>query len=278
MLPQRPLRVSWVTKAAALSDVGRVRAENQDAYGVFPALGLYVVADGLGGHVSGSVASAMVVEEVRRSLASAGDDDLTPVTDAAGRSSLAGRRLVIAVENANERIREASREPGRQGMGSTVASVLLDEVHEVLAVCHVGDSRVYRVRRGTIEQLTEDDTVVQQWVREGRIDPEDAGASPHRHMITQAVGTQELVRPALRLERPEPGDVFVLTSDGIHDRVPAGEIAAVVSEAADDLDVACFRLVDLANERGGRDNATVVLLRYLGAAAAPGSDDPTLAV
>ncbi len=254
--PTAPAR--WRTDVAAHSHVGRVRKENQDAYGVFPDLGFFVVADGLGGHRAGEVASRMAVDTVRAALEATDDDDLTPVTDPRGSSSIGGRRLVIAVEEANRRIRDASRDPAHAGMGSTMAAVLFDERHGVVAVCHVGDSRVFRIRAGAIEQLTEDHTVVQQWVREGRMAAEDAQLSPHRHMITQALGTQELVRPGLRLERPEPGDVFVLTSDGVHDLVPRDEIGRVVADTKGDLERACLRLVELANQRGGRDNATVV--------------------
>jgi protein phosphatase len=257
--PIAPAR--WRTDAAAHSDVGRVRKENQDAYGVFPDLGFYVVADGLGGHRAGDVASRMAVDAVRDTLAGMDDDDLTPVTDPHGSTSIGGRRLVIAVEEANRCIRDASRDPAHAGMGSTVAAVLFDQRYDVVAVCHVGDSRVFRVRNGVIEQLTEDHTVVQQWVREGRMAAADAQISPHRHMITQALGTQELVRPGLRLERPEPGDVFVLTSDGVHDLVQADEIGRVVREASGDLTRTCVRLVELANDRGGRDNSTAVAVR-----------------
>jgi protein phosphatase len=254
--PTAPAR--WRTDAAAHTHVGRVRKENQDAYGMFPELGFFVVADGLGGHRAGEVASRMAVDTLRAALETTDDDDLTPVTDPRGSSSIGGRRLVIAVEEANRRIRDASRDPAHAGMGSTMAAVLFDERHGVVAVCHVGDSRVFRVRAGVVEQLTEDHTVVQQWVREGRMAAEDAPLSPHRHMITQALGTQDFVRPGLRLERPEPGDVFVLTSDGIHDMVARDEIGHVVADAKGDLERTCLRLVELANERGGRDNSTVV--------------------
>jgi protein phosphatase len=251
----------WHVDGAAHSDVGRVRRENQDAFGLFPDLGFYVVADGLGGHLAGEVASRMAVDTLRDTLEALDDDDLTPVTDPQGNTSISGRRLVIAVEEANERVREASRDPSRSGMGSTVAALLFDDSHGVVAVCHVGDSRVFLIRGAHVEQLTEDHTVVQQWVREGRMAAEDAGASPHRHMITQALGTQPVVRPGLRLERPEPGDVFVLTSDGVHDLVSATEISQVVQEANSDLERACVRLIELANERGGRDNSTAVVVR-----------------
>lgn len=254
-----PLRLH--VEGAAHSDVGRVRRENQDAFGVFPDLGCYVVADGLGGHRAGEVASRMAVDTLRDTLKELDDDDLTPVTDPKGFTSIGGRRLVIAVEEANRRIREASQTPSHAGMGSTVAAVLFDERHGIVAVCHVGDSRVFRVRDGAVEQLTEDHTVVQQWVREGRMGAEEAQTSPHRHMITQALGTQDLVRPALRLERPQLGDVFVLTSDGVHDLVTPAELGDVVSKTPDDLGLLCTRLVDLANQRGGRDNSTAVAVR-----------------
>jgi protein phosphatase len=203
----------------------------------------------------------MAVDTVRATLESGDDDDLTPVTDPRGSTSIGGRRLVIAVEEANRRIREASRDPAHAGMGSTVAAVLFDDRYDVVAVCHVGDSRVFRVRAHAVEQLTEDHTVVQQWVREGRMAAEDATTSPHRHMITQALGTQELVRPALRIERPEAGDVFVLTSDGVHDLVRPEELGRVVADSQGDLERVCLHLIELANERGGRDNSTAVALR-----------------
>ena len=261
MSARPPAPVRWRTTAAAHSHVGRVRKDNQDAFGVFLDLGFFVVADGLGGHKAGEVASRMAVDTLRTALETTDDDDLTPVTDPHGSTSIGGRRLVIAVEETNRLIREASQDPAHAGMGSTVAAVLFDDRHGVVAVCHVGDSRVFRVRGGAIEQLTEDHTVVQQWVREGRMAAEDAQNSPHRHMITQALGTQELVRPGLRLERPKPGDVFVLTSDGVHDLVRTDEIGRVVRETAGDLERTCTRLVELANDRGGRDNSTVVAVR-----------------
>ncbi len=250
------------TQAAAHSHVGRVRKANEDSYGLFPELGCFVVADGLGGHQAGEVASRMAVDTLRDVLGSTDDDDLTPVTDTSGYTSISGRLLVIAVEEANRRIREASRDPGRAGMGSTVAAVLFDDRYDVVAICHVGDSRVFRQRHDALEQLTEDHTVVQQWVREGRMAPAEAEISPHRHVITQALGTQDMVRPGLRLERPEPGDIYVLTSDGVHDLVSSADIARILDDARGDLDRACIRLVEMANERGGRDNSTAVVVRY----------------
>jgi protein phosphatase len=255
-----------------------VRKENQDSYGFFPDLGLFVVADGLGGHQSGEVASRMAVEVVHGSLAATHDDDLTPMTDPHGLVSIGARRLLRALDEANATVWEASRDPERHGMGTTIVALLFDKGYDVVAVCHVGDSRVFRVRGVEVLQLTEDHTVVQQWVREGRIGPDEAAKSPHRHMITQAVGTQETVQPAVRLERPQVGDVYVLTSDGIHDGVTPEEIATALDATKGSLEQACFQLVDLANQRGGRDNSTVLMVRLASTLPVDDQDDVTAGV
>src|SRR5258706_6029709 len=247
---------TWRLEGAVRSDKGLVRKENQDAYGLFTDLGLFVVADGLGGHQGGQVASRMAVDVVRAALAATLDEDLTPMTDPRGLVSLGARRLLRALDDANASIWEAGRDPAQRGMGTTIVALLFDRGYDVVAVCHVGDSRVFRVRGDEVIQLTEDHTVVQQWVREGRIAPEEAAKSPHRHMITQAVGTQEEVEPAVRLERPQVGDVYVLTSDGVHDSVTPEEMAALVRGATGGLQRACCQLLGRCYQRGGRENRT----------------------
>lgn len=247
-------------RAAARTDVGKQRTANEDAVGVFPELSLFVVADGVGGHAAGEVASAMTIETIQRSLAESHDDDLTPVADASGHLSLGGRLLMIALFEANERILDASSgDPRLQGMGAAAVALQFDPKYNCVAICHVGDTRAYRVRDGAAEQLTEDHTVVQQLLKEGKITAEEIPSSPHRHMLTQALGTARIVHPALRLVEPAPGDVFVLCSDGIHDLVQADEIAEIVRQATD-INAACAQLIDLANDRGGHDNSTVVLV------------------
>lgn len=266
---------TWRLEGAVRSDRGRVRKINQDAFGFFPDLGLFMVADGLGGHQGGEVASRMTVDVVRDVIAADPDDDMTPMTDPQGLVSLGARRLLRALDEANTSVWEAGRDPERHGMGTTVAALLFDRAYDVVAVCHVGDSRVLRMRADQVVQLTEDHTVVQQWVREGRIGPDEAARSPHRHMITQAVGTQEAVNPAVRLERPAVGDVYVLTSDGIHDSVGADEIAGVLRATKASLEEVCFELIDLANQRGGRDNSTVLVVRLAGGSTPDDPDDAT---
>jgi serine/threonine protein phosphatase PrpC len=247
-------------RAAAKTDVGRQRKANEDAVGVFPELSLFVVADGVGGHAAGEVASAMTIEAIQRSLAESHDEDLTPVADSSGHLSLGGRLLMIALFEANERILDASSSnPRLQGMGAAAVALQFDPKYNCVAICHVGDTRAYRVREGVAEQLTEDHTVVQQLLKDGKITPDEIRTSPHRHMLTQALGTARVVHPGLRLVEPAPGDVFVLCSDGIHDLVGATEIAEIVRDATD-INAACTRLIDLANDRGGHDNSTVVVV------------------
>ena len=251
----------WVIRGAVKSEVGKRRRNNEDAFGFFPELSLYIVADGMGGHAAGQVASALAVESIRRSMLETAEEDLTAATDNLGHHSVGGRRLVIALQNANECVLETSRgDPKMRGMGTTVAAVLFDAPCRAVAVCHAGDTRVYRVRGDAIEQLTEDHTVSAQLVREGQLRPEDVPSSKHRHVLTQAVGTNDVLHPELRLEEPCPGDVFVVCSDGVHDVVTAEEILACLAQVRQDLDAACERLIRLANERGGKDNSTVLIV------------------
>ena len=262
-------------REAVKSDIGRRRHENQDAFGLFPDLSLYVVADGMGGHAAGAVASTVTVEAIHHSLVETQNADFTPIVDRRGYCSLAGRRLMIALQQANERVRDLGRaNPEMHGMGTTAVAILFDHASGLLAVCHVGDSRVYRVRDDRIEELTEDHTVVQQLLKVGKIGPQDIKSSPLRHLLTQAVGTEDLVQPDLRLELPALGDVYVLSSDGVHDVVDRDEILQVLRDVGPDLDSACTRLIDLANERGGKDNSTVLIVSCEAQPDPPASQSP----
>jgi serine/threonine protein phosphatase PrpC len=246
---------------AVRSDVGERRPENQDAVGFFPDLSLYAIADGVGGHAAGHVASKLSIEAILSSVIETGETDLTPVATPSGRYSVSGRRLTIAVESANDRVVDASqKDPRLQGMAAALAAVLFERRLGLVAICNVGDARVYRIRGNRVEQLTEDQTVVQQLVRSGRIDAGDVEDSPHRHMLTQAIGSHDTVRPAVRLEDAAPGDIFLLSSDGLHDVVDPDDISVTLEQAGSDLDQACARLIELAKHRGGRDDTTVLLL------------------
>jgi serine/threonine protein phosphatase PrpC len=228
------------------TDTGRVRSHNEDAVLVADDAGLYLVADGIGGYARGEVASGMVVETVSGAW--------EPVAPAAAPEALAA-----AIREANRRVFEAARhaspEPGSEGerMGSTLVALYLAEATATIA--HVGDSRAYRFRDGGLAALTVDHSVGAQRAALG----ETVGAR-FRNLLTRAVGIAPEVEVEVRQEPVRPGDLFLLCSDGLTNMVDEARIAAVLAEGGP-LDAACRALLAEANANGGRDNATVVLVR-----------------
>ncbi len=237
-----------ILRAAARSDVGLKRRANEDCYALAADLGLYLVADGMGGHTAGQVASELASEGAVRALRT--------LEDAA--ASLA-EKLRYAVAAANREIFSTSQEkPELTGMGTTLVALLVGG--ERIALAHVGDSRAYLVRGGKIRQLTDDHSLVAELVRRREITEHAARGHPHRHVLTRALGVRRTVEPDLAELTPAVGDTFVLCSDGLTGHVADPEIAEVVARE-EDLDAACERLISLANSRGGEDNITVLLTR-----------------
>jgi protein phosphatase len=238
-----------ILRTAASSDVGLRRRGNEDRFAVVPELGLCLVADGMGGHSAGQVASALAAEAVVASL-----------REIAGGSASATEKLRRAIEDANRAIYAASRQRSEySGMGTTVVALLAEGGRASLA--HVGDSRAYRVRDRRIRQLTDDHSIVGELLRRHEISADDAREHPHRHVLTRALGVRGHVQPDLAELTPEAGDVFVLCSDGLTNHVEDQEIAKLALESPD-LDECCEALIELANHRGGEDNTTVVLARF----------------
>lgn len=235
-------------RCAAVSDVGLQRKANEDCYAVAEDLGLYVVADGMGGHAAGQLASELccraMVEAVRASR-EPGD-------------SLAERLRAAVVEASDAIFATAKARPEVAGMGTTVVATLI--AGERAAIAHVGDSRVYRIRGDRIRQLTDDHSVVGELVRRREISADAAREHHLRHVLTRALGVRPRVEPDLAEIALEPGDAFVLCSDGLVNHVHDDEIAKLAGGECD-LQEAAERLVELANRRGGEDNTTVVLLR-----------------
>ena len=251
---------------AARTDVGKKRRSNEDAFAFLPDRRLFVVADGIGGLARGELASEVAVASISRSFLETEEEDLTPITDANGTRSLGGRRLVMALTEANARVLAmAGEDPEARPMGTAVAALAIDAEHGQAAICHVGDARVYRVRNGTIELMTEDHTLVRQLLRDGRIGPDELTRHPQRHVLTRALGTGAIVRPDLRVESLWEGDVFVLCSDGVHGAVDDTEILDVIRLSGEDFEAICGRLIAIANDRGGNDNSTVVVAACRGA-------------
>ena len=237
-----------ILEAAAATDVGMRRRGNEDRYALAPEVGLYLVADGMGGHTAGQVASELAAEASVRAI-----------EHLRGATASLSERLRAAVTSANRTIFQTAQEnPEYAGMGTTVV-VLLAEGERV-ALAHVGDSRAYLVRGGRIRQLTDDHSIVGELLRRNEISETAAREHPHRHVLTRALGVREVVEPDLAEITPQPGDRFVLCSDGLTGHVEDHEIAKVVSEH-EELQESCDALVDLANRRGGEDNITVVVAR-----------------
>jgi PPM family protein phosphatase len=225
-----------------------MRSGNEDSY--FCGQTVFAVADGLGGHQGGEVASATAVEPLARL-------DGRQFTDPAE----AAEALATAIREANQAILDrAAGDPALYGMGTTVtAAAVVGDTHIQLA--HVGDSRAYRLREGTLDQLTTDHTVVGELVRRGRLTPEQAAIHPERSILTRAVGLD----PRVPVDLPDPlelspGDQLLLCSDGLTEAVDDDQIAELLS-AAPDGNAACRSLIDAANDAGGPDNITVVLVR-----------------
>jgi protein phosphatase len=240
-----------------LSDVGKKRTTNEDAFYVDDRIGLYVVADGMGGHAAGEVASQEAVETIFgmvksgvRSLRALDD----PPDDAEVRK--ASRLMESSVQAATYMVYSmAELDRGKSGMGTTISAMLFLGAYAVTA--QVGDSRIYRVTADAVEQLTEDHTLIAWQLKQGLITPAEAKTSPHRNVITRAVGNREYVEVDTRLIALEKGDRFLLCSDGLHGYLREGDVAPLVKLGGEE---GSKKLIQLANERGGKDNITVVLV------------------
>ena len=238
--------------AAAVSDCGCKRPSNEDAFGYSVEHGVYVVCDGMGGAAAGEIASSLAIEEMMRCLAGDARDKTAPLEELVGQAIHAANESIHSRAQSNVRI---------SGMGTTLVG-LAAEGKRVL-VFNVGDSRCYRLRSLRLEQISQDHSLVQEQVRMGRMTGAEAKRSPLRSVITRALGTQSTVTPDLFELVAEPGDLFLLCSDGL-----TGELtdALIESMLAVDLplDELCARLVKAAKDAGGRDNITCLLVRAEG--------------
>ena len=238
---------------SSLSDVGRQRANNEDAVLIDAEHGIVVLADGMGGYNAGEVASALAVDLVVRDLRSW----LTTAAHRAGVRDVR-RAMEICVDLANRQIFEAANTHiAFEGMGTTLVMAVL--YHGSLIVGHVGDSRLYRWRSGRLDQITRDHSLLQEQLDIGLITPEEAELSGNRNLVTRALGVEDTVLLDVRELVVTPGDVFLLCSDGLNDMLSDHDIADILGEDLP-LDAKAARLIHEANERGGRDNITVALL------------------
>src|SRR5271163_3743523 len=250
-------------EAAAASHRGRVRTANEDSFGICAEEGLFVVCDGRGGAAAGEGASRVAVETMIQSLCgrhgTVHSRDTDPGLLLGAPGSEVPDLLRGAVDDANHLVySQAANDSRLHGMGTTLVALLAQE--NKIWVAHVGDSRCYRFRNGALEQLTRDHSLVDEQVKLGQLTREEADRSPLRNVITRAVGSQRSVSTEISEFETTSGDLFLLCSDGLTRELPDGRIESLLKET-DDLDVICKHLIDAANDAGGRDNVTCVLVR-----------------
>ena len=248
--------------ADAQSDVGRKRKGNEDAHFLNDEQRLYVVADGMGGHAAGEVASRVAVDAIAEFVElTGGNQEITWPFGLDDTISYEGNRLKTAVRHANTRVIEATRESAEyEGMATTVAAVLVDG--DIANLAHVGDSRIYLWNGESIEQLTRDHSWVNEQIENGAISPEQARSHPLRNVVTRALGGRADLVVDIQSRRMEPGNMLLLCSDGLTTMVSDEGIARILRESKGDVARATTALVSEANERGGEDNITVVLLKF----------------
>ncbi len=239
---------------AVATDPGRKRRQNEDAFVARPPL--FAIADGMGGARAGEIASALAAGALNESETRSGGED----------------RVVALVQEANRRVHErASNDPATSGMGTTMTVALVEPSGEI-TFGHVGDSRAYVLRGDTLEQLTDDHSLVAELVRRGELSASDAEVHPQRSVITRALGTDPDVDVDTFTIHPEAGDIYLLCSDGLSDMVAGEGIEEVLLENRGDLDGTARALVRAANRGGGDDNITAVLFEIVADDAAPSSE------
>jgi serine/threonine protein phosphatase PrpC len=233
--------------AAAVTDRGRKRPSNEDAFGYSVEDGVYVVCDGMGGAAAGEIASSIAVDEVLRLLCARDRNASLPAV--AEEAICAANTAIFSRAQRNHKL---------SGMGTTLVALVVEEAR--VWVLNVGDSRCYRLRAGRLEQLTLDHSLVEEQVRLGRMSRAEALRSPLRNMITRALGTQTRVTPDCFQFEAAPGDIFLLCSDGLTRELPDAQVQSVLSvnQAVADR---CARLVEAAKKAGGHDNITAILVQ-----------------
>ena len=242
------------------SNVGMKRAHNEDSFYLPESERLAIVADGMGGHASGEVASRMAVETISGFFkATQEEQQLTwPFKmDKGHRYDV--NRMVTAIKLANLKIHEqAQKDPRCHGMGTTVVSALF--LDDALVVGHVGDSRLYRRRDGVFEQITEDHSLLNDYIKMKHLSPDEIAAFPHKNVIVRALGMKDTVQVDVHVDAPRLGDVYLICSDGLSGMIKDEDMAEIAASERD-LDVVCERLITTANKNGGLDNITVVAVR-----------------
>ena len=259
------MRISYASR----TDVGMKRDNNEDNFLVFPEQNLFAVFDGMGGHAAGEVASGIAVREMKEFFELTGKDPEAtwPFKDDRSKS-YDENRLVISIKLCNARIIEVSdQDSSKKNMGTTCVSCYFAERdgQPKALVAHTGDSRVYLFRENKLKRITIDHSLVEEYLRLGKITEEEAKNFPQKNIILRALGQQRQVEVEINAHDPRPGDIFLLCSDGLSGMVDDKFMESIMQKQVSNLEACCKKLLDTANANGGVDNSTVILARYDGA-------------
>jgi protein phosphatase len=247
--------------ACGFSHAGRQREENEDAFGSFLDERLFIVADGMGGHNAGEVASVMAVDALETFFRSYHADPRQPWPHQVDSDlSLGANLLRVGVKVANDKIRAAAKQDrAKNRMGTTIVALAVGDAQ--ITVAHAGDSRCYRLRGGEIKRLTRDHSIVEEMIAaRPEMTEAEIAAFAHRNVVTKSLGSKEQVDPTMLVDPLQEGDLYLVCSDGLWGSVPDEKIKGIIS-ATPDIDAACQLLIDAANEAGGPDNITALLVR-----------------
>ncbi len=248
---------------AGNTHVGMKRTHNEDNLHLAPEENLYIVADGMGGHAAGEVASKMAVETVTQFYKDTSEDEeVTWPFKMDRQKKYEENRIVTSIKLANLRIYEqALANPKQKGMGTTVVAVNFTKDGAYLG--HVGDSRIYRFRKGKLSQLTEDHSLLNDYIKMKELTPEEIESFPHKNVIVRALGMKDTVQVDVAYEQPEHKDIYLLCSDGLSGMITDPGMEEILAETLDDLEEGCNKLIQTGNQNGGTDNITVVLAQFL---------------
>ena len=247
-----------------ITDRGLLRDHNEDAFLANEQVGLFLVADGMGGLSKGDMASKIAVETIQHFVKESRLEDITWPIKPLKEYSLEENRLLAAISLANWNIyNEALKDPVNRGMGTTLAGFLLDG--DQLVIANIGDSRIYRISKNRIQQITDDHSLVMEEVRKGNMTPEEARIHPHKHVINRALGITDSTQADICTRTPVAEELYLVCSDGLSDMITDQEILSIVQRTAEkSLQEAGEALVETAKKHGGRDNITAVLVSFHG--------------
>ncbi len=262
------MEIQQALEIVSQTNPGMIRSHNEDSVSVDAASGLVVLADGMGGYNAGEVASGIAVSvitaEIRHHLQSVKPED----KDATSGEDVGVVLLRDNLLKANSSIYNAAlSQPQYSGMGTTIVTGLFYD--DRVAVAHVGDSRMYRLRGDTFESVTKDHSLLQEQIDSGMISKEDARTSKNKNLVTRAVGIDAKVEPEIHIYDVLVGDIYLLCSDGLNDMVVDEEIGSILQMLKANLPLAAMELIQLANDNGGRDNVSVILVKVNGKFSAP---------